>query len=137
MKECSEAIARNRSGGTKVKTLRGEPRWHVPDLGKLETPANLQALHQQVAARWGVTAGQSFGPDPVTVPYDLLNGPDDAGCEISGLPLTPTWKPRPVNGGYEQSLFLYPQSSSSTVVIFAGESFAESGEFNWISVPSA
>ena len=54
MKECSEAIARNRSGGTKVKTLRGEPRWHVPDLGKLETPANLQALHQQVAARWGV-----------------------------------------------------------------------------------
>ena len=42
------------SGGTKVKTLRGEPRWHVPDLGKLETPANLQALHQQVAARWGL-----------------------------------------------------------------------------------
>ncbi|WP_248958700.1 transposase [Sphaerisporangium perillae] len=47
-------MARNKSGGTKVKTHRGEPRWHIPDLGKLKVPENLRALHTEVAARWGI-----------------------------------------------------------------------------------
>ncbi|MEV5707972.1 Tn3 family transposase [Actinoallomurus sp. NPDC052274] len=51
---CATAVSKGRSGGTKVKTHRGEPRWHVPDLGKLEVPANLRALHAEVQARWGV-----------------------------------------------------------------------------------
>ncbi|WP_214416403.1 hypothetical protein [Sphaerisporangium fuscum] len=42
------------SGGTKVKTHRGEPRWHIPGLGKLKVPENLRALHTEVAARWGI-----------------------------------------------------------------------------------
>ena len=54
MAECADAISKNRSGGTRVKTHRGEPRWHVPDLGKLKTPENLRALHTEVAARWGI-----------------------------------------------------------------------------------
>ncbi|WP_433345020.1 Tn3 family transposase [Microtetraspora malaysiensis] len=54
MAACAEAISRNKSGGTKVKTLRGEPRWHIPDLGKLKAPENLRALHAEVAARWGI-----------------------------------------------------------------------------------
>ena len=54
MAECAEAISKNRSGGTRVKTHRGEPRWHVPDLGKLKMPENLRALHAEVAARWGI-----------------------------------------------------------------------------------
>ncbi|WP_158558343.1 hypothetical protein [Spongiactinospora gelatinilytica] len=40
-----EAVARNKSGGTKVKTRRGEPGWHIPD------PDNLRALHTEGAAR--------------------------------------------------------------------------------------
>ncbi|MEV5827983.1 hypothetical protein AB0L25_20695 [Spirillospora sp. NPDC052242] len=40
MDQAAAAIGRNRSGGTKVKTHRGEPRWHVPDLGILATPDN-------------------------------------------------------------------------------------------------
>jgi hypothetical protein len=51
--ELATAIEKNRSGGVKVKTVRGEPRWHVPDLGKLPVPANLAALHAEVARRWG------------------------------------------------------------------------------------
>jgi hypothetical protein len=54
MADCATAISKKRSGGTKVKTHRGEPRWHVPDLSKLEVPGNLQALHAEVAARWGI-----------------------------------------------------------------------------------
>ena len=54
MAACGQAVARNKSGGTKVKTHRGEPRWHVPDLGKLQVPENLRALHTEVAARWGI-----------------------------------------------------------------------------------
>jgi len=54
MAEAAAAISKKRSGGTKVKTHRGEPRWHVPDLGKLEAPANLRALHAEVTARWGI-----------------------------------------------------------------------------------
>ncbi|GGP09672.1 Tn3 family transposase [Nonomuraea glycinis] len=54
MAACGEAVRRNRSGGTKVKTLRGEARWHIPDLGKLQVPENLRALHTEVAARWGI-----------------------------------------------------------------------------------
>ena len=54
MGECADAISKNRSGGTRVKTHRGEPRWHVPDLGKLKTPEKLRALHAEVAARWGI-----------------------------------------------------------------------------------
>ncbi|WP_248966247.1 hypothetical protein [Sphaerisporangium perillae] len=52
--DCAAAITKKRSGGTKVTTHRGEPLWHVPDLGKLRTPENLRALHAAVAARWGV-----------------------------------------------------------------------------------
>lgn len=37
-----------------MKTHRGEPRWHIPDLGKLQVPENLRALHTEVAARWGI-----------------------------------------------------------------------------------
>jgi hypothetical protein len=51
---CATAVSKGRSGGTKVKTHRGEPRCHVPDLGKLEVPANLRALHAEVQARSGV-----------------------------------------------------------------------------------
>jgi TnpA family transposase len=51
--ELAKAIEKNRSGGVKLKTVRGEPRWHVPELGKLPVPANLQALHAEVARRWG------------------------------------------------------------------------------------
>ena len=54
MGECAEAISKNRSGGTRVKTHRGEPRWHIPDLGKLKVPENLRELHTEVAARWGI-----------------------------------------------------------------------------------
>ncbi|WP_030164024.1 Tn3 family transposase [Spirillospora albida] len=54
MEQAAAAIGRKRSGGTKVKTHRGEPRWHVSDLGKLATPDNLKALHAEVQARWGV-----------------------------------------------------------------------------------
>ncbi|MEU7897959.1 Tn3 family transposase [Nonomuraea sp. NPDC049152] len=54
MAACGEAISRNRSGGAKVKTHRGEPRWHIPDLGKLAVPETLRALHTEVAARWGI-----------------------------------------------------------------------------------
>ncbi|MDP4510565.1 Tn3 family transposase, partial [Nonomuraea turcica] len=54
MAACGQAISRNKSGGTKVKTHRGEPRWHIPDLGKLKVPENLRALHTEVAARWGI-----------------------------------------------------------------------------------
>lgn len=54
MADCATAVTKKRSGGTKVKTHRGEPMWHVPDLGKLKTPENLRALHAAVAARWGV-----------------------------------------------------------------------------------
>jgi hypothetical protein len=54
MVACGEAVARNKSGGTKVKTYRGETRWHIPDLGKLKVPENLRALHTEVAARWGI-----------------------------------------------------------------------------------
>ncbi|MEU4836566.1 Tn3 family transposase, partial [Streptosporangium sp. NPDC023615] len=54
MAACGEAVRKNRSGGTKVKTHRGEPRWHIPDLGKLKVPENLRALHTEVAARWGI-----------------------------------------------------------------------------------
>ncbi|MER7506676.1 Tn3 family transposase [Nonomuraea pusilla] len=53
MAACGQAISRNKSGGAKVKTHRGEPRWHIPDLGKLKVPENLRALHTEVAARWG------------------------------------------------------------------------------------
>ncbi|MER6948680.1 Tn3 family transposase [Nonomuraea sp. NPDC000554] len=52
--QAAAAITKKRSGGTKVTTYRGEPRWHVPDLGKLKTPDNLRALHAEVQARWGV-----------------------------------------------------------------------------------
>jgi TnpA family transposase len=51
--ELATAIEKNRSGGVKVKTVRGEYRWHVPELGKLPVPANLAALHAEVARRWG------------------------------------------------------------------------------------
>jgi TnpA family transposase len=51
---CGEAVRKNKSGGAKVKTYRGEPRWHIPDLGKLKVPENLRALHTEVAARWGI-----------------------------------------------------------------------------------
>jgi TnpA family transposase len=51
---CGTAVARNKSGGTKVVTRAGEPRWYVPDLGKAEVPANLRALHAEVGARWGI-----------------------------------------------------------------------------------
>jgi hypothetical protein len=54
MAGAAAAIAKNRSGGTKVRTHRGEPRWHVPGLRKLPTPDNLKALHAEVQARWGV-----------------------------------------------------------------------------------
>ncbi len=54
MAACAEAVTKNKSGGTKVKTLRGEPRWHIPDLGKLKVPENLRALHSEVATRWGI-----------------------------------------------------------------------------------
>jgi hypothetical protein len=54
MAACGEAIAKGKSGGVKVITRRGEARWHVPDLGKLQAPVGLRALHQEVAARWGV-----------------------------------------------------------------------------------
>jgi TnpA family transposase len=54
MAACGQAVSRNKSGGTKVKTHRGEPRWHIPDLGKLKVPENLRALHTEVAARWGI-----------------------------------------------------------------------------------
>jgi TnpA family transposase len=54
MAACGEAVSRNKSGGTKVKTYRGEPRWHIPDLGKLKVPENLRVLHTEVAARWGI-----------------------------------------------------------------------------------
>lgn len=54
MAACSQAVSRNKSGGTKVKTHRGEPRWHIPDLGRLKVPENLRALHTEVAARWGI-----------------------------------------------------------------------------------
>ena len=51
--ELARAIEKNRSGGVKLKTVRGEPRWHVPELGKLPVPPNMQALHAEVARRWG------------------------------------------------------------------------------------
>jgi hypothetical protein len=35
-------------------TRRGEPRWHIPDLGRLKVPENLRAPHTEVAARWGI-----------------------------------------------------------------------------------
>ncbi|MFC4061474.1 Tn3 family transposase [Planomonospora corallina] len=54
MAACGEVISKNKSGGAKVKTHRGEPRWHIPDLGKLKVPENLRALHTEVAARWGI-----------------------------------------------------------------------------------
>jgi hypothetical protein len=54
MATCAEAITKNKSGGTRVKKHRGEPRWHIPDLGKLKVPENLRALHTEVAARWGI-----------------------------------------------------------------------------------
>jgi Tn3 transposase DDE domain len=54
MAECADAVSKHRSGGTRVKTHRGEPRWHVPDLGKVTVPENLRALHAEVAARWGI-----------------------------------------------------------------------------------
>ncbi|WP_326640051.1 Tn3 family transposase [Streptosporangium sp. NBC_01755] len=54
MAVCGRAVSRNKAGGTKVKTHRGEPRWHIPDLGKLKVPENLRALHTEVAARWGI-----------------------------------------------------------------------------------
>jgi hypothetical protein len=55
MSECAQAVSKNRSGGAKVMTHRAEPRWHIPDLGKLAVPDNLRALHTEVAARWGIT----------------------------------------------------------------------------------
>ncbi|MEV6860386.1 Tn3 family transposase [Streptosporangium subroseum] len=54
MAECAEAISKGKSGGTRVKKHRGEPRWHIPDLGKLKVPENLRALHAECAARWGI-----------------------------------------------------------------------------------
>ncbi|GAA2364795.1 hypothetical protein GCM10010404_18950 [Nonomuraea africana] len=36
------------------ETHHGEPRWHIPDLGRLKVPENLRALHTEVAARWGI-----------------------------------------------------------------------------------
>ncbi|MEV5499315.1 Tn3 family transposase [Nonomuraea fuscirosea] len=54
MAACGRAVSRNKSGGMKVKTHRGEPRWHIPDLGKLKVPENLRALHTEIAARWGI-----------------------------------------------------------------------------------
>ncbi|MEU6786089.1 Tn3 family transposase [Nonomuraea angiospora] len=54
MAACGQAISRNKSGSTKVKTHRGEPRWQFPDLGKLKVPENLRALHTEIAARWGI-----------------------------------------------------------------------------------
>lgn len=52
--ELATAIEKNRSGGVKVKKVRGESRWHVPELAKLPVPDNLAALHAEVARRWGV-----------------------------------------------------------------------------------
>ncbi|MEV5576895.1 Tn3 family transposase [Spirillospora sp. NPDC052269] len=60
MEVCAVAITKKRSGGTAVKTHRGEPRWHVPDPGRLKTPENLRALHTEVQARWGVIDLLSF-----------------------------------------------------------------------------
>jgi len=54
MAACAEAITGNKSRGTRVKKHRGEPRWQIPDLGKLKVPENLRALHTEVAARWGI-----------------------------------------------------------------------------------
>jgi TnpA family transposase len=60
MEACAVAITKKRSGGTAVKKHRGEPRWYVPDLGRLKTPENLRALHTEVQARWGVIDLLSF-----------------------------------------------------------------------------
>ncbi len=75
MADCATAITKKRSGGTKVKTHRGEPMWHVPDLGKLKTPENLRALHAAVAARWGSSTCSTSSRSPTSSPSSPTTSP--------------------------------------------------------------
>ena len=84
MAACAEAVSKNRSGGTKVKTQRGEPRWHIPDLGKLAVPDSLRALHSEVAARWGIIDLLEFLKES-----DFVTGFTDAFTTVATREATP------------------------------------------------
>ncbi|WP_326821462.1 Tn3 family transposase [Streptosporangium sp. NBC_01756] len=84
MTACGQAVSRNKSGGTKVKTHRGEPRWHIPDLGKLKVPENLRALHTEVAARWGIIDLLDFLKES-----DFVTGFTDAFTTVATREATP------------------------------------------------
>jgi len=46
-------LAAGTTGGVSLGVRRGEGWWKVPELGKLPVPKNLEALHAEVARRWG------------------------------------------------------------------------------------
>jgi len=46
-------LAAGTTGGVSLGARRGEGWWKVPELGKLPVPKNLEALHAEVARRWG------------------------------------------------------------------------------------
>ncbi|HEX4099761.1 MAG TPA: hypothetical protein VHY21_04355, partial [Pseudonocardiaceae bacterium] len=73
--ELATAIEKNRSGGVKVKTVRGEYRWHVPELGKLPVPANLAALHAEVARRGGRSSCWTSSRKPTSTPASPTRSP--------------------------------------------------------------
>ena len=70
--ELAKAIEKNRSGGVKLKTVRGEPRWHVPELGKLPVPPTGRHYTPRSPAAGARSIRWTSSKRPTTTPASLM-----------------------------------------------------------------